>query len=80
MITNNEKIFTVTEENHNFSEVAEIAEKNGSAVIFKDNRPRYMLIDLAQNPVMDLTDDEKIDIVAKRVLERYRSAFEELAK
>lgn len=80
MITNNEKIFTVTEENHNFSEVAEIAEKNGSAVIFKDNRPRYMLIDLAQNPVMDLTDDEKIDVVAKRVLERYRSAFEELAK
>jgi len=37
-----------------------------------------MLIDLAQNPVMDLTDDEKIDVVAKRVLERYRSAFEEL--
>ena len=27
-----------------------------------------------------LTDDEKIDVVAKRVLERYRSAFEELAK
>lgn len=28
----------------------------------------------------NLTDDEKIDIAAKRVLEKYRPAFEELAK
>ena len=28
----------------------------------------------------DLTDDEKIDIVAKRVMDKYRKAFEELAK
>ena len=28
----------------------------------------------------DLADDEKIDIAAKRVLEKYRPAFEELAK
>lgn len=27
-----------------------------------------------------LTDDEKIDAAAKRVLEKYRPAFEELAK
>ena len=35
------------------------------------------LIDLENS---DLTDDEKIDIVAARILERYRRAFEELAK
>ena len=29
---------------------------------------------------MDLTDDEKIDIVAKRVLERFKPAFIKLAK
>ena len=28
----------------------------------------------------NLTDDEKIDVAAKRVLEKYRPAFEELAK
>ena len=28
----------------------------------------------------NLTDDEKIDVTAKRVLEKYRPAFEELAK
>ena len=30
--------------------------------------------------LMDLTDDEKIDIVAKKILEKYLPAFEELAK
>jgi len=80
MIINNDKVLTATETDPDFFEFARLAEKNGSAVIFKDNRPRYMLFDLEQNPVLDLTDDEKIDVVAKRVLERYRSAFEELAK
>ena len=28
----------------------------------------------------NLTDDDKIDVAAKRVLEKYRPAFEELAK
>lgn len=30
--------------------------------------------------LFDLTDDEKIDIVAKRVLNKYLGAFNELAK
>ena len=29
---------------------------------------------------LNLSDDEKIDIVAKRILEKHRKAFEELAK
>ena len=34
------------------------------------------------DPIMDsdLTDDEKIDAVAKKLLEEYREAFTELAK
>lgn len=28
----------------------------------------------------DMTDEEKIDLAAVRILERYRPAFEELAK
>ena len=37
----------------------------------------------AENDIMfdsELTDDEKIDIVAARVLKRFKPAFEELAK
>ena len=73
-------IVSVTEANQNFSRVTRIAEKNGQAVIFKNNRPKYILIDLESSPVLELTDDEKIDIVAARILKRFKPAFEELAK
>ena len=72
-------IVSVTEANQNFSRVTRIAEHSGQAVIFK-NRPKYLLIDLDRSPVLDLTDDERIDIAAARVLARYKPAFEELAK
>lgn len=73
-------IVSVTEANQNFSRVTRIAEKNGQAVIFKNNRPKYMVIDLESSPMLELTDDEKIDIVAARILKRFKPAFEELAK
>ena len=73
-------IISVTEANQNFSKVTRIAEKSGQAVIFKNNRPRYMLIDLDNSPVRDMTDDEKLDVVAARILKRFKPAFEELAK
>ena len=73
-------IVSVSEANQNFSRVTRIAEKNGQAVIFKNNRPKYLLIDMERSPVLELTDDEKIDFVAARILRLYRPAFEELAK
>lgn len=80
MTINTEQIISVTEINQNFTRATKIAEKKGSVVIFKNNKPRYMLVDIQSNPFLELTDDEKIEIVAKRVLEKYRPAFEELAK
>ena len=66
--------------NQNFSRVTRIAETNGQAVIFKNNRPKYMLVDLDNSPLIDMTDDEKIDFVAARILKKYKPAFMELAK
>ena len=73
-------IASMTEANQNFSRVARIADHYGEAVIFKNNRPKYRLVDLEQDNDLELTDDEKIDIVAKRLLNEYRAAFLELAK
>ncbi len=80
MQINTNAIVSVTEANQNFSRVTRIAERNGQAVIFKNNRPKYMVIDLESSPMLELTDDEKIDIVAARILKRFKPAFEELAK
>lgn len=73
-------IVSVSEANQDFSRVTRIADRYGQAVIFKNNRPKYILLDVDQSPLLDLTDDEKIDIVAARILKKYKPAFEELAK
>ena len=73
-------IVSVTEANQNFSRVTRIADTHGQAVIFKNNRPKYLLVDMENTPWFDMTDDEKIDIVAARILKKYKPAFEELAK
>ena len=73
-------IVSVTEANQNFSRVTRIAEKKGQAVIFKNNRPKYVLIDLESSPMIEMTEDEKIDFVAARILKKYKAAFLELAK
>lgn len=38
------------------------------------------LVDLENDITEEMTDDEKIDIVAACILKEYRQAFEELAK
>ena len=73
-------IVSVSEANQNFSRVTRIADANGQAVIFKNNRPKYLLVDMESTPYFDLTDDEKFDVIAARILKKFRPAFEELAK
>ena len=80
MTIDTQTIVSVTEANQNFSRVTRIADAPGQAVIFKNNRPKYLLLDMENTPWFDMTDDEKIDIVAARILKKYKPAFEELAK
>ena len=80
MNINTETITTMTEANQNFSKVAKVAESNGQAVIFKNNKPKFLLIDVESNSYFDITDDERIDVAAKRIMNRFKPAFEELAK
>ena len=54
--------------------------KRGAALVFKNNRPKYKFINLEVEPDLELTDDEKIDIVARRIMQRFKPAFMELAK
>lgn len=81
MYINTDTIFSMTQANQNFSSVARAVDKKGEAVVFKNNKPKYLIVDMESNDlILDLTDDEKIDIVAKRVLRKYLPAFKVLAK
>lgn len=80
MLIDTNTIVSVSEANQNFSSVTRIADKNGQAVIFKNNRPKYLLIDVEKSPMIEMSDDEKIDFVAQRILRQHKAAFQELAK
>lgn len=80
MTINTDQIISTSEANQNFSKATRLADANGQAIIFKNNRPKYVLVDLDNTPYFEMTEDEKIDVVARRILNRYRHAFEVLAQ
>ena len=80
MLINTNYIVSTSEANQNFYRVTRIADAHGQAVIFKNNKPKYLLVDIDSTPYFDMTDDEKIDVIAARILKKFKPAFEELAK
>ena len=84
MTIDTKTIVSVTEANQNFSRVARIADQHGEAIIFRNNRPKYRLVDLEGHPDFDLTDDEKIAALktqaAGRGLELQDDAFDYLMR
>lgn len=81
MLINTDYIFSMTQANQNFSAIARAADREGEAVVFKNNKPKYLVVNMENNDrLFDLTEDEKIEIVAKRILKKHLGAFKELAK
>ncbi|MCM1131073.1 MAG: type II toxin-antitoxin system Phd/YefM family antitoxin [Roseburia sp.] len=78
MIIDTKQIISMSEANQNFSKAVKTVDQYGKAVIMKNNKPKYIIIDVNQH--LDITEDEKIVILAKRILIRHLQAFMELAK
>ena len=69
----------ISEADTDFSRIMHMADIHGRVVILKDNKPKYLLIDLDQEALIyDLTEEEKLEIATKRILKQYKPAFEEL--
>lgn len=80
MLIDTAQTITVAEAAQNFAQACRIADENGAVLILENNRPKYKLTNLEVESDLELTDDEKIDIVARRILKRFKPAFMELAK
>ena len=80
MKVNLDNLVSITEANQNFSKVARMVDKKGSAVIMKNNKPRYILIEYSQISEYETAEDQDIDMVAERLVTKYMDAFKELAK
>lgn len=73
-------LVSISEANQNFSKVARMVDENGAAVILKNNTPRYVLIDYSRLQEDAEANDEALEEVATRILQKHRKAFEELAE
>lgn len=80
MEINIDNLVSITEANQNFSKVARLVDKNGSAVILKNNSPKYVIMEYAQFKLSQTKANENIETIAQRVINNNIEAFKELAK
>ncbi len=80
MKINTDNIVSITEANQNFSRVARMVDESGSAIILKNNAPRYLLLEFSQVEKEQAMPDEDVMSISKRILEQNREAYEVLAK
>lgn len=77
MMIDTNTIVSMTEANQNFSLVTRIVDQYGTAVIFKNNKPRYRVVEIED---IETASDEDVLAVSKKLLKRNSAVYEELAK
>lgn len=73
-------MISITEANQNFSKVARLVDEHGTAVILKNNVPRYLVIDFSKAEKDSTAPNEDILSISKKLIEQNREAYEVLAK
>ena len=71
---------SITEANQNFSKVARLVDEHGTAVILKNNVPRYLVIDFSKAERDSVASDEDVLDISERLIEQNREAYEVLAR
>ena len=80
MMVNTNNLVSITEANQNFSKVARLVDERGSAVILKNNVPRYLVIEFNQAEKMQDADDEDVMASSAKLMKKNREAYGVLAK
>ena len=79
-------MISITEANQNFSKVAKVVDEHGTAVILKNNVPRYLVIDFSKAENFSYEEKEKVasneDVfaISERLIKQNAEAYEVLAK
>lgn len=80
MTVNTNTLISITEANQNFSKVARLVDQNGSAVILKNNVPRYIVLEFSEVENAQTASDEDVADISKRLIAKNLEAYKELAK
>lgn len=83
MLINTNSLVAMTEANQNFSKVVRLVEEDGLAVILKNNKPRFVVVDFDEYDEIQtarLARSKMISEVANDLIDGNLEAFKELAK
>ena len=80
MMIDTRSIVSITEANQNFSKVARLVDQLGTAVIMKNNVPRYIVTEFRQAEAQEFLPDELVDTLSEKYLEKNKELYEALAK
>lgn len=83
MLVNTNNLVSMTEANQNFSKVVRIVDESGMAVILKNNKPKYILVDFDEYEEIQAMMKEKAKLIsdtADLLINENLEAFKELAK
>ena len=73
-------MISITEANQNFSKVARVVDEHGTAVILKNNVPRYLVIDFSKADREKMASTEDGLAISERLITQNMEAYEVLAK
>ena len=71
---------SISEANQNFSKVARLVDERGSAVILKNNVPRYLVIDFSKADEDIIASYDDVLSVSKKLMAQNKEAYEVLSK
>lgn len=80
MTVNTNALVSITEANQNFSRVARIVDENGSAIILKNNVPRYIIMEYPEAEKLQTAPDDDVEAISRRLIAKNLEAYKELAK
>lgn len=83
MMINTNTLVAMIEANQNFSKVTHVVEENGMAVILKNNKPKYIVVDFKEYELINQIREarkQKVEQTAEQLIEENLEAFMELAK
>lgn len=71
---------SITEANQNFSKVARLVDEKGSAVILKNNTPKYIITAYEESENIEDADDELVMDISKSLIEKNKEVYKKLAE
>jgi len=77
--SNTDGVILISDTNQKFSQIARIVDEKKKVIVMKNNKPRYLVIDIEEYEKHNL-DEQKLHIIADDILLKNINAFKRLAR